>query len=233
MTEWFGKLVEIVSNFFFPSRCLGCGRTGSYLCQDCRSRLPRITPPICNKCGRPQPGALLCATCWSWNSYIDGIRSPFYFEGVIRQCVHQLKYYGLKASTSGLAELMARYLTDSTIPVDVLVPVPLHRKKLRQRGYNQSELLAREIAKFAGLPVNSNSLRRVKDSQPQTRAVRVDVRRANVNNAFQCSDLHLTGKQVVLIDDVCTSGSTLEACAVALKSAGVVTVWGLTLARET
>ncbi len=228
-----GQLVDTIICFFFPSRCLGCGRTEGFLCQKCRSRLPRIVPPVCSKCGRPQSAGTMCATCWSWNSNIDGIRSPFYFEGVVRRSVHELKYYGLKASARGLAELLATYLSGSSIPVDVLVPVPLHRNKLRQRGYNQSELLAKALGKLSSIPVNTKTLMRTKDSLPQTRAVKVDVRRANVQRAFCCNDRQLAGKQVLLIDDVCTSCSTLDACASALKEAGAVTVWGLTLARET
>ena len=223
----------MASKFLFPARCLGCGGTGSFLCQDCRNKLPRIAFPICDKCGRPQPGGPLCAACWSWNSAIDGIRSPFYFEGVVRKAVHELKYYGLKASAAGLAELMAAYLAASSIPVEVLVPVPLHRKRLRQRGYNQSELLAKEVGRLNGLSVNTKSLVRIKESRPQTRAVKVEERRVNVQDAFHCTDSLLAGKHVVLIDDVCTSGSTLDACAAALKSAGAASVWGLTLARET
>ncbi len=195
--------------------------------------MPRIAFPVCDKCGRPQPGGQLCASCWSWHSSIDGIRAPLYFEGVVRRAVHELKYYGLKASAAEWAELMSGYLITSSIPVDILVPVPLHRRKLRQRGYNQSELLSREVGKLTGLAVNTLSLVRTRDSQPQTKAMKVDDRRANVQDAFSCIDTQLKGKQVVLIDDVCTSGSTLDSCAAALKKAGASSVWGLTLARET
>lgn len=119
------------------------------------------------------------------------------------------------------------------MPGEVLVPVPLHTKRLRNRGYNQSSLIAKELSKLAAVPVVEGCLVRVKDSLPQARTETADQRRRNVVDAFACVDQRFRGKRIVLIDDVCTSGATLEACAVALKSAGAFSVWGLTLARET
>jgi ComF family protein len=104
---------------------------------------------------------------------------------------------------------------------------------LRERGYNQSGLLARELGRHIDLPVIEDCLIRVKQAQPQVRAANVEERRKNVADAFVCRDEKVKGKQVILIDDVCTSGATLESCAAALKSRGATSVWGLTLARET
>jgi ComF family protein len=103
---------------------------------------------------------------------------------------------------------------------------------LRERGYNQSSLLARELGKRIDLPVIEDCLMRVKQAQPQVRAFDVEERRRNVTNAFVCRDAKVSGKQIILIDDVCTSGATLESCAAALKNKGAASVWGLTLARE-
>jgi ComF family protein len=127
---------------------------------------------------------------------------------------------------------MANYLQDNPVHGEVLVPVPLHLRRLRERGYNQSSLLAGELGKLIALPVIDDSLCRLKDSLPQARTTTVEERRRNVANAFACRDEKLSGRSVILIDDVCTSGATLESCAVALKAAGAVSVWGLTLARE-
>ena len=115
---------------------------------------------------------------------------------------------------------------------EVLVPVPLHSRRLRERGYNQSTLLARELGKLVVLPVIDNSLCRIKDSLPQARTTAIEERRDNVKGAFACRDEALKARNVILIDDVCTSGATLEACALALKAGGAIPVWGLTLARE-
>lgn len=228
-----GQLQEIVVDFFFPRRCVGCGRTGDFLCTSCCQKLPRLLPPFCQKCGKPESSDNLCPTCWGQQNEIGGIRSPFRFDGVIRQAIHELKYRNLKAISGCLAKLLADYLQVNPVPGEVLVPVPLHPRRLRERGYNQSSLLARELGRLVALPVIEDSLFRLKDSLPQAKTATVEGRQRNVADAFACRDQRLSGKHALLVDDVCTSGATLEACAAALKAAGTVSVWGLTLARET
>jgi len=189
-------------------------------------------PPLCPKCGKPQSSGTLCPTCVSWQAEIDGIRSPFRFDGVMRQAIHQLKYRNLRALAEPLAKLLNDYLTAYPIPGEILVPVPLHRKRLRERGYNQSSLLAKELGKLADLPVVDDCLFRQRHAPPQTRSSTVEERRSNVAGAFVCRDHRLQDKQVLLIDDVSTSGATLDTCAAALKAIGATSVWGLVLARE-
>jgi len=189
-------------------------------------------PPLCPRCGRPQPSGILCSSCVGWQAEIDGIRSPFRFDGVIRQSVHQLKYRNLRALAQPLAKLLQDYLVTNPVPGEVLVPVPLHQKRFKERGYNQSRLLAWELGKLINLPVVDDCLIRQRHASPQARASTVEERRRNVANAFTCGDHRLQGKRVLLIDDVCTSGATLDAGAVALKAAGATAVWGLVLARE-
>ncbi len=163
---------------------------------------------------------------------MDGIRSPFRFDGVIRQAIHQLKYRNLRALAQPLAGLLQDYLVASPVPGEVLVPVPLHQKRLRERGYNQSNRLAKELGKLINLPVVDDCLIRQRQASPQTKAATVEERRSNVADAFSCRDPRLKDKQVLLIDDVSTSGATLDACATVLKAVGVTSVWGLVLARE-
>ena len=189
-------------------------------------------PPLCPKCGRPQTSGMLCPGCTGWQAEIDGIRSPFRFDGAMRQAIHQLKYRNLRALAVPLAELLNDYLVANPVPGDILVPVPLHKKRLRERGYNQSSLLAKELGKLNGLPVVDDCLIRQRHALPQARTSTVDERRSNVADAFTCRDNKPQGKQVVLIDDVSTSGATFDACAAALKAAGATSVWGLALARE-
>jgi len=131
-----------------------------------------------------------------------------------------------------LAKLLPDYLITNPVPVEVLVPVPLHQKRLRERGYNQSGLLARQLGKLINLPVVDDCLIRQRHAPPQARTSTVDERRSNIADAFACRDHRLRDKQVLLIDDVSTSGATLDACAAALKAAGATSVWGLVLARE-
>ena len=150
----------------------------------------------------------------------------------MRQAIHQLKYRNLRALATTLAQLLNDYLITNPVHGKVLVPVPLHRKRLRERGYNQSSLLARELSKLTDLAVVDDCLVRQRYASPQARASNVDERQRNVADAFVCCDSRLKGKQVLLIDDVSTSGVTLDACAAALKAAGTASVWGLVLARE-
>ena len=226
------KLKGMALDLLFPRWCVSCGREGNFICPSCRQSLPRITPPLCPKCGRPQSSAILCPSCVGWQAEIDGIRSPFRFDGAIRQAIHQLKYGNLRALAELLAQWLNDYLGSNPVPGEVLVPVPLHHKRLRERGYNQSSLLAQQLGKLTNLPVVDDCLTRQRYAPPQARTSTVDERRSNVANAFLCRDRRLEGKQVLLIDDVSTSGSTLDACARALKEAGATTVWGLVLARE-
>jgi len=188
--------------------------------------------PLCPRCGKPQASGILCPVCVRVQAEVDGIRSPYRFEEVIRKAVHQLKYHNLKALSFCLAGLLADYLQLNPLPGEIIVPVPLHPRRLRERGYNQSSLLARGLGKIINLPVVEDCLVRVKETQPQVKTPNIEERRKNVIDAFMCRDEKLRGKQIILIDDVCTSGATLESCGIALKNKGVISVWGLTLARE-
>ena len=189
-------------------------------------------PPLCPQCGKPQPSGTLCPGCVSWQAEIDGIRSPFRFDGLMRQTIHQLKYKNLRALAAPLAKLLNDYLATNPLPGEVLVPVPLHPRRLRERGHNQSLQLSEELSNLISLPVIDDCLIRKHHTPPQARTSSVEERRSNVTNAFTCVNDRLHDKQVLLIDDVSTSGATLNACAAALKAAGAISVWGLVLARE-
>lgn len=225
------KFTAATLDFFFPKFCLGCGREGEFLCPLCRNSLPRLQPPFCFQCGRPLP-LEPCHFCKDKKLSLQGIFSPFRYEGLIREAIHNFKYQNLKALAPTLAWLLKEYLEFHPLPVEVIVPVPLHPKKLKERGYNQAGLLAQELGKITGLPVIENSLKRKRDTPPQTKMGSAEERWRNVCDAFFCQEGEIKGKKVLLIDDVCTTGATLDACAKALKSAGAFSVWGLTLARE-
>ncbi len=226
------KLKGMALDLLFPQWCVGCGKEGDFICSSCRRSLPRIMPLLCPRCGKPQPSGILCPGCINWRAEIDGIRSPFQFDGIMRQAIHQLKYKNLRALVEPLAALLNDYLITNPLPGEVLVPVPLHRKRLRERGYNQSGLLAKELGKLLNLPIVDDCLTRQQHAPPQARTSTIEERRNNVAAAFACRDYRLRDKQVLLIDDVSTSGATLDACATALKANGATSVWGLVLARE-
>ena len=213
-----------------PPRCVGCRQAGVCLCAECMSHIPRVEPPCCARCGDAVIANELCARCQTFPLQIEGIRSVVYFEGVLRQAMHWLKYRGRTVLADPLGDLMATYWMQQAIPIDVVVPVPLHAARLRERGYNQAALLAREMARRAGLVVDEQVLirHRATDSQVKLDASQ---RKENVHAAFRCSSNGLAGKRVLLIDDVCTTGATLEACAMALYDGGARSVQALTLAR--
>jgi ComF family protein len=213
---------------------LGCGKEGDYICPACEKTLTRIAPPLCPRCGCPTPAGRLCPACAREPQalHIDGIRAPFHFEGLVREAVHRFKYQNLRALAEPLSGFLYRFLLENPVPFDVIVPVPIHPKKLRERGYNQSELLARKLGKLTGAPSVFNSLGRVKLAASQAGSTSVQERWQNVAGAFACRDERLKDQQVLLIDDVATSGATLTAAAEALKETGAASVWGLVLARE-
>ncbi len=150
----------------------------------------------------------------------------------MRQAILQFKYHNFKALALPLAQLLAEYLAAKPLPAENIVPVPLHPRRLRGRGYNQSALLAWELGKLTNLTVVEDTLLRLRDTPAQVKAPSAEIRRNNVAGVFACRDRKLEGKQILLIDDVCTTGATLDSCAIALNRAGASSVWGLTLARE-
>ena len=223
---------RVALNLLLPQWCIACGKEGDYICPSCRRSLPSIIPPICLKCGRPLPLGKSCRGCIGEDSEIDGIRAPFLFQGVIRQAIHELKYRNLRDISRILAGFLYDYLLENPIPAEVLVPVPVHKKRERERGYNQSSLLARELGRYTGIPVIEKSLVRDIYVSTQARSASEEDRYKNVAGVFACRDTRLRGKRVMLIDGVSTSGATLSACAGVVKKAGAAAVWGLTVALE-
>ncbi len=127
---------------------------------------------------------------------------------------------------------MAQYLGSNPLPVDLILAVPMHPRRARERGYNQSDLLVEALSRLIQLPMTSGSLVRLRNTPSQV-SLGAEARRSNVQGAFCCNDQLFQGKGVLLVDDVCTTGATLNACATALKGAGAAPVWGLTFSRET
>jgi ComF family protein len=217
-------------DILLPPRCVGCRRVGVWLCDECLAQFSFVEPPFCARCGNAMVADGLCARCRTSHLQIERIRSALYFEGTVREAIHWLKYNGCTELAGPLGHLMAVYWMQHPMPADVLVPVPLHADRLHERGYNQAALLAREMASQVGLVVDEQTLVRQRSTDPQ---VELDARqrKENVRGAFRCSGNGLVGKRVLLVDDVCTTGATLEACAVALYDGRARSVQALTLAR--
>ena len=145
--------------------------------------------------------------------------------------VHDLKYRYVRIAVPYMAQLLAAYLERNPYPADIYCPIPLHRRRERSRGFNQSELLARELSQLTGVPVDTAVLRRTRNTPPQVSIETPEGRRRNITDAFECQ-ANMQGLRIILIDDVATTGSTMSACANALKDAGAASVWGLVFARQ-
>jgi ComF family protein len=241
---WLKELAATAVDLLFPPRCVACHRFGAWLCADCVKEIEVIHPPICPRCGLPLDSEARdnttppkmpfgCNRCRSAPFPADRLRAYAFHSGPLREAIHQLKYQDLRALAAPLGQLMAEgwaNLSRDEDGFDVIVPVPLHRARLRQRGYNQAALLARALGAHLQRPVAEDTLVRVKATAPQV-DLDAQARRANVRDAFLCSDTSLAGKRVLLVDDVCTTGATLEAASVALRDGGASSVWAYTLAR--
>lgn len=225
------KSSQTLFDLLFPQSCVHCQTSDSWLCQTCYNSIPFITTTVCNYCGTPVSSSF-CRQCDNHSlQYIDGIRSAAYFEdNPLRTAIHALKYRNHKAIAQELADILANTYRYYQLQADVIIPIPLHNSRVKERGYNQSELLAHKLSDALKIPVNTKITRRIRKTRTQM-TLGVEERRQNVHGAFACQGKQLTHQRVLLIDDVCTTGSTLDSCAAALKSAGAVSVWGLTLAK--
>lgn len=225
----------------FPARCIGCGCRGFLICQRCLASAPRLQPPYCQRCGRSLSfasissglaAARLCGSCCEIPFHIEGMRSPYLLTGFMRKAIHEFKYGGVFSLAPVLGKILADYLNESRMPADVVVSVPLHQSRRKERGYDQAELLAESLTKHTGLPLGRGWLVRQRPTLPQVRTASAMERWSNVRAAFAPGPRVERSRTVLLVDDVCTTGATLEACAMALQEAGVGHVWGLTVARE-
>ncbi|MFA5367262.1 MAG: ComF family protein [Dehalococcoidia bacterium] len=163
---------------------------------------------------------------------MDGVYSVFEYGGAIRQAIIQMKYHNVRTLADPLSRFLAEYLSEHRMSFDIIIPVPIHKRRLRERGYNQTALLARKLSRISRIPLMERALVRTRHTPSQAKSESVEQRRENIRNAFACVSRSVSGKHILLIDDVCTSGATLNSCAASLKSAGAASVWGLTLAKE-
>ena len=226
---WARRLVRAVEATLLPAVCGGCGRRGEWLCPTCAAALRPLTGPQC-RCGRPRTRGRVCPICAEWPEALGPIRAAFVFEGPLRSSIHRVKYRGEYARGRYLGGLLADVAaaTLHDTPLDLVLPIPLHPRRQRERGFNQAQILAEVVAERLGVPVGQDLLRIV-DTRPQ---VGLDYagRRANMQGAFRAGP-GVGGASVLLIDDVVTTGATMEAAGLALLEAGARHVRGLALAR--
>jgi len=221
-----------VLDFLLPPRCGGCRSIGSWLCSTCRSRIRRLQEPLCRRCGAEVESARADCGCRSRLKALTRLRSAVAYEGPAEVALQRFKYHGWKRLAEPLALLLAERLVVEGLAANWAVAVPLHSARLRQRGFNQSELLARELRQRLSLAEPPGSLVRTRPTPPQVghdRRWRLD----NVRGAFEWQGFALGSRSILLIDDVCTTGATLDACATALRAGGSGPVIGVSVGRVT
>lgn len=210
-----------LTDLVYPPRCAGCSRRGHWVCSYCRSRFPAEVEQLCTACG--------VKWCVSVEDATDEFR-PYAFgryDDWLRQAIISYKYQAERCRHQHLGTLLVP-IVQHLGHVDCLVPVPLHRNRERARGFNQAQLLAGTVGDVLGLPVNP-ALIRTMDTRQQV-SLSGDLRRTNVVGAFESRE-DMTGRHVVLIDDVMTTGATLQECATVLRAAGAASVRTVTLAH--
>ena len=221
--------VEALADLFYPQWCLSCdGRASDILCRACFDALPRIGRPSCDKCGLPSAFETpVCAVCKNVDFGFQRARAPLRYEGVGKEIVHALKYRGHTRVVEKLAAPLLTEALDDSTSFDAVVPVPLHRARMRKRGFNQAALLARGVAGRINTPV-SDTLQVVRSTRDQVELSAAE-RRANVAGAF-AARAPLRGR-LLLVDDVLTTGATLSSCADTLIKAGAAEIHAVTLCR--
>ena len=226
------KLAFTLLNTLFPPVCANCKRPGKLLCEDCFNQLTWLSNKVCQQCGRLcRKPTMCCFICKTYPLPLKQIKAAVLFDEPIPHLIHQMKYNGMFGLGKPLADIMVQaWQKYPIIDIDLVACIPLHPKRYQERGYNQSELLTQYFCWQLDLPFYKNVLRRIRYTPPQVGLSAAD-RRQNVKDAFQADHRLVAGKNVLLIDDVCTTGATLSVAAEAMLSVGANTVSGYCLAR--
>jgi ComF family protein len=219
-------------DLLLPPRCGGCRKVGAWLCEGCRARIRRLEEPMCRRCGVELPSTRPECGCRSRLRSLSRLRSAVAYEGPAERAIHRFKYEGWRRLAGPLALLVAQRLVVEGLGARCVVPVPLHRDRLRQRGFNQAELLALELRQRLVVFEPVGKLVRTRPTAPQVGHDRLR-RFENVRDAFEWHGPPLGGEAMLLIDDVATTGATLDACAKALREAGSGPITGVSVARVT
>lgn len=230
-------------NILYPRRCPVCDQVLPFfkrkgekeapkICRECQRKLPLIKGPVCMKCGKPVDSmqAEYCPDCKGIRHSFDCGRGAFTYTGVMRESVFRIKYRGRREYLEYYGEVMAEIFREKALGWDpqVLIPVPMYWKKKNRRGFNQAEVLAGELSKRWGIPLETGTLSCCRDTASQKSLGRKE-RRRNLADAFQLSEKPTLWERVLLVDDVYTTGSTLDEAAGLLRRAGVKEIYFLTL----
>ncbi len=234
------ELFQAAVSLLYPATCTICGknvRAGEYLCDACEAKIVRIAPPFCESCSDPFEGsitgAFTCANCAHRTIYFDAAVAAYRGRGIVREVIHEFKYGRQMHLRHLIAGWLHAALDDERlrdVSFHLIVPVPLHPARQRERGFNQASLLAESLSVETSIP-SRPVLERIRYTTTQTALDRSE-RMENLHNAFRLrKNADVRGLRVLLIDDVLTTGSTLSECARVLKRAGAISVHAATAAR--
>lgn len=217
-------------DLLFPKRCVGCKKVGSYICPSCASTIRYIDNQICPVCMKPAIGGAThpqCKTPWG----LDGLFAAAQYDGVMRAAIRRIKYRYTYDMIHTVTQVLIDRLPHTLPAFDIVIPVPLHSKRQRDRGFNQSALLAKDVGKHLAIPSNEEMLIRVRNTKPQF-GLKKQERKTNMLGAFAPGKNSISGsKRVIIIDDVATTIATLSECAKVLKRNGARSVWGIVVAH--
>jgi competence protein ComFC len=217
-------------DWLYPPQCGGCGKAFTHWCKRCQSQVQRINENVCDSCGRVVNTPGKCPECLLSPPAYTALRSWAVYAGPVREAIHSLKYKG----DISLGEVLSRNLLELVEHlnwrVDLLTPVPISLARRKARGYNQASMLALPLALGCSVTYQPQSLVKMREVPTQV-GLTAEQRRVNVRQAFQARSELVLGKSVLVVDDITTSGATMQSCAEALINAGAQQVYGLTLAR--
>jgi ComF family protein len=223
--RWFEAGLDLL----FPPRCAGCGRIGEVWCSDCNNDLRRLTGRLCVLCGLPIRVGRLCRAC-NERAFPLTVRSYARYEGALVHALLQLKYYPNRRLASVMAQWLAEICRRERWQIDMIVPVPLGRNRLRQRGYNQAGLIASAMVPLLQSTYGERALWRVRETRSQV-GLDAGARMENVQGAFRADREVVQGQTILLVDDLITTGATLFSCGMALLEADAKMVRGVSVAR--
>jgi len=233
------KIKKFLFDLFFPRNCLGCKQPDTYLCRDCFNKIPLAANNGCFFCEKITGQGRVCLNCKK-DTYLDRVISATeYKEPLTRELIKAFKYHFVTELSEPLAQLLIRtieanFLLSTDKSQFLIIPIPLHRHRLRYRGFNQAELIAQELAKHFHLPVDIEILQRRIAKAPQAKISDTEKRKLNLIDVFALNSEvknKLKGKTILLIDDVITTGATLSEAAKILRQNGAKEVWALTIAK--
>ena len=221
--------ISSIFNLFFPPACLLCSASSTHsLCPGCLAELPWHRQPQCPQCAIPTPAGQLCGACLKHPPAFDRTRAALSYAFPLDRMIPRLKYHGRLAIAPALGECLLQAVEHAPRP-DCLIAMPLHARRIRERGFNHASEIARTVASQLGLPLDLASCRRTRDTPPQM-GLKHDARRRNVRGAFACSG-EVRGQRIAIVDDVMTTGTSLDELAKTLKQAGAAEVETWVVAR--